>query len=385
MGTRIIGCGKALPQRVVSNDDLASIVDTSDEWIRTRTGIGNRHVAIEETATDLGTEAARRALGWDEGGWRLDGETIDPDSIDLLVCMTITPDKVVPSQAALLKARLDLPNAVAFDLNAACAGCVYGLDVASDKLELSAYDRERAERERGGRRTRNDMKRALVVGTERLSRLTDWTDRSTCVLFGDGAGAVLLEWQDDAPGIMSSFLKNTDDTDDVLVVANLFDMSTFPFADAKSACGALSCAGMRADADDETVAALRESGFADRDDAMESQFIAMAGQPVFKFATAAMVEAALEACDRAGISLDEVKCIVPHQANERIIRYAAKKLGVSEDLFQISIEEVGNTSASSVLMALTDAYEAGRIQTGDNVLLMGFGGGLTAGALLFRA
>ena len=383
MGTRVIGCGKALPQRVVSNDEMSTIVDTNDEWIRTRTGIGNRHVAIEETTTDLGAAAARRAMGWDAGGWRLDGETIDPESIDLLVCMTITPDKVVPSQAALLKARLGLPNAVAFDLNAACAGCIYGLDVASDKLELSAYDRERAGE--GGRRTRNDMKRALVIGSERLTRLTDWTDRSTCVLFGDGAGAVLLEWQDDEPGIIASFLKNTDDVDDVLVVANLYDMSTFPFADAKTAYGELSCAGMRADASDEVVAAMREAGFTEHDDEMGSPFIDMAGQAVFKFATSAMPEAAREVCERAGITLDDVKCIVPHQANERIIRYAAKKLGVSEDLFQISIEEVGNTSASSVLMALADAYEAGRIQTGDNVLLVGFGGGLTAGALLFRA
>lgn len=383
MGSRIIGCGKALPQRVVSNDDLAEVVDTSDEWIYTRTGIKNRRVAIEETATDLGCEAAERALGWTEGGWRLEEERIDPASIDLLICMTITPDMVVPSQAALLKARLGLPNAVAYDLNAACAGCIYGLDVASGMLELSAFDARRAA-ESGGRLTRNPMKRALVVGAERLTRLVDWTDRSTCVLFGDGAGAVLLEWRDDAPGILSSFLKNTDDVDDVLVVSNLFDMSTFPFADVPVARGELSCAGMRADASDEMVAALRQAGCSEPIEAMGSPFIAMQGQAVFKFATSAMTEAAKAVCERAGVLLQDVKCIVPHQANERIIRYAAKKLGVSEELFQVSIAEVGNTSASSVLMALADALCSGRIEVGDDVLLVGFGGGLTAGAILFQ-
>lgn len=384
MGSRIIGCGKALPQRVVSNDDLAEIVDTSDEWIYTRTGIKNRRIAIEETTTDLGCAAAERALGWKAGGWRLADDEIDPASIDLLVCMTITADMVVPSQAALLKARLGLTNAVAFDLNAACAGCIYGLDVASSMLELSAFDGRRAA-ESGSPRTRNAMKRALVVGAERLTRLVDWTDRSTCVLFGDGAGAVLLEWQDDAPGILSSFLKNTDDADGVLVVPNFFDMSTFPFADVPRACGELSCAGMRVDADDETVGALRAAGCAEPIEGMSNPLIGMQGQAVFKFATSAMTEAAKTVCARADVPLSEVKCIVPHQANERIIRYAAKKLGVPEDLFQVSIAEVGNTSASSVLMALADAFVGGRIEKGDAVLLVGFGGGLTSGAILFRA
>ncbi len=383
MGSRIIGCGKALPQRVVSNDDLAEFVDTSDEWIYTRTGIKNRRIAIEETTTDLGCEAAEKALGRIEGGWCLDGETIDPASIDLLICMTISPDMVVPSQAALLKARLGLPNAVAFDLNAACAGCIYGLDVASSMLELSAFDGRRVAD--GGRRTRNAMKRALVVGSERLTRLVDWTDRGTCVLFGDGAGAVLLEWRDDDPGILASFLKNTDDVDDVLVTPNFFDMSTFPFAPAATARGELSCAGMRIDAPDETVAALRAQQGGEVLEAMESAFIIMQGQAVFKFATSAMTEAAQAVCERADVPLSAVKCIVPHQANERIIRYAAKKLGVSEDLFQVSIAEVGNTSASSVLMALADAYASGRIEEDDPVLLVGFGGGLTAGAILFQA
>lgn len=384
MGCKIIGCGKALPERRVTNDELAGLVDTSDEWIVSRTGIRERRIAVEETATELGATAARRALGSEAGGWReAGGAAIDPDSIDLVVCMTISGDAVVPSQAALLKAALGLPNAVAFDLNAACAGCVYGLDVASSMLELSALDQKAAAAE-GRPARRNPMRRALVVGTERLTRLVDWTDRATCVLFGDGAGAVVLEWDEDAPGVLSSFLKNTDDADGVLTAANAFDMTTFPFGDPIASAGPCSVA----------VATLND-GAAARAAAIEpcpesyegarNPFIVMEGPAVFKFASNAMAEAACAVLERAGLSIDDVSCIVPHQANERIIRYAAKKLGIGMDRFQVSLGSVGNTSASSVLMALTDAYLTGRIQPGDAVMLVGFGGGLTSGALLYRA
>lgn len=363
MGCRIAGCGKALPQLTVTNDDLAGLVDTSDEWIVERTGIHRRHIAIGETATDLAAAACGDALA--RAG-------LAPADIDLLICMTISPDSVVPSQASLIRARMGLGNAIAFDLNAACTGCIYGMEVASTMIEASMLS-QGASSPLAHRR--NPLRRALVVGAERLSRITDWTDRATCVLFGDGAGAVVLEWSAEAPGILGSFLKNTDDDTLCLTCDQSFDMSTFPFAE-EAAC--------------ESVGAVMGIEAVDKEGnpagiAPHLPFIRMQGQRVFKFATAAIVEAAREVCGRAEVSLDEVSCIVPHQANDRIIRYAAKKLGVPYERWQVSIGEVGNTSASSVLMALSDAYAAGRIQAGDKVMLVGFGGGLTSGALLFVA
>lgn len=384
MGCAIVGCGKALPERVVTNDEMSSLVDTSDEWIASRTGIRERRVAVAETATGLGAAAARRALGAEPGGWRPEGAgPIDPASIDLVVCMTISGDVVVPSQAAMLKAALGLPNAVAFDLNAACSGCVYGLDVASQMLEVSALAEAAAAEGRAVPR-RNPMRRALVVGAERLTRLVDWTDRSTCVLFGDGAGAVVLEWQPGADGILSSFLKNTDDVDGVLTVANAFDMTTFPFGGALEATGEATVAvATLVEGAEQAIEGLERYG--EGHQGATTPFIVMQGQAVFKFASSAMAEAACAVLERAGATIDEVKCIVPHQANERIIKYAAKKLGIGLERFQVSLASVGNTSASSVLMALADAYLAGRIQPGDLVMLVGFGGGLTSGALLYRA
>lgn len=383
MGCKIIGCGKALPERVVTNDELAGLVDTSDEWIVTRTGIRERRVAVGETATDLGAMAARRALGAEAGGWREAEGAVDPASIDLVVCMTISGDTVVPSQAAMIKAALGLPNAVAFDVNAACAGCVYGMEVATQMLEMSAIDQRAAAAE--GRPPRsNPMRRALVVGAERLTRLVDWTDRATCVLFGDGAGAVVLDWREDEPGVLSSFLKNTDDPEGVLTVANAFDMTTFPFGGAIEAVGKHSVAA--ATLNDGTAAALdAPEACPEGYEGAHNPYINMQGQAVFKFASNAMAEAALAVLERAGLGIDKVKCIVPHQANERIIKYAAKKLGIGLDRFQVSLASVGNTSASSVLMALADAYLDGRIEPDDVVMLVGFGGGLTAGALLYRA
>ncbi len=377
MGCKITGYGKALPRLSVSNDDMAKIVDTSDEWIVTRTGIHERRIAVEETSTDLAARAAQQAL--ERAG-------VAPEDVDLIVCMTITPDAVVPSQSCLLKVRLGASHAVAFDLNAACTGCIYGVEVASEMMEASAFDRERAAAA-GTSPRRNDVRRALVVGVERLSRLTDWNDRATCVLFGDGAGAVLLEWDDDAPGVLASFLKNTDDVALSLGCSNEFDLSTFPFGEPVEKTklheaeerGIAGAAVVRLDEEELTAETQVDRVMS------AGPFIRMHGQRVYKFATAAMAEAIEKVLERAGVSIDEVKCIVPHQANERIIKYAAKKVGKPMDLFQVSIGHVGNTSASSVLMALDDAYEAGRIQPGDKVILVGFGGGLTSGAILFEA
>ena len=210
MGSTIIGCGKSLPKLEVANDELKALVDTNDEWISTRTGIRSRHVAVEETATDLAEAAARQALGLADGGWREDGEAIDPASIDLVIYATITPDVLVPSAAGLLRRRLGLENAIAFDLNAACTGFVYGLTVAECMMAGSTAGAP-------GAAGRNPVRRALVVGAERLTRVTGWSDRNTCVLFGDGAGAAVLEWNENRPGIMSSFITNADDDTNALL------------------------------------------------------------------------------------------------------------------------------------------------------------------------
>ncbi len=362
MGCKITGTGKALPEKVVTNDDLSHIVDTSDEWIVERTGIRNRHIACAETSTDLAAAAGRAAL---------DASGHADDQIDLLICMTITPDSVVPSQACLVKARLGLSNAIAFDLNAACAGCVYGIEVAARMIGASAtvgLPGAAALHLPSG----NPIRRALVIGVDRLSRITDWTDRSTCVLFGDGAGAVVLEWDADAPGILSGYLQNTDDDTLALVCDQERDLTTFPF-------GAIT---------QENAGAIMARSVAEPAEELDREhrpFISMQGQKIFKWASKAMAEAVRIACERADVRLDEVSLIVPHQANERIIRFAAKKLKLPLELFQISIQDVGNTSASSALMALADAYAAGRINEGDKVVVAGFGGGLTLGAILYVA
>lgn len=383
MGCVIAGAGKALPKRVVTNDELSELVDTSDEWIVTRTGIRQRRIALDETSTDLGAAAAAAAL--EQAG-------VQACDVDLLICMTITPDAVIPSQACLLRARLGCSGAVAFDLNAACTGCIYGIEVASSMLSAANV----------APHAHNRMRRALVVGVERLSRLVDWADRATCVLFGDGAGAVVLEWREDEPGVLASVLKNTDDTTLSLACGNEFNAHELPFASEGLAAGSGAedlaaeepapeglAGAARTPAADGLVGAVQAPSepvepAGDLGD-LSHPFIQMQGQRVFKFATAAMTEAVCEACSRAGISLDEVDLIVPHQANERIIRYAAKKLGLPMDRFQVSIAQVGNTSASSVLMALADAYATGRVRPGSKVVLAGFGGGLTSGALVYVA
>lgn len=353
MGCKITGWGKALPQLTVTNNDLAAIVDTTDEWIVERTGIRQRHVATAETTTDLASEAGTQAL--EQAG-------LAPEDIDLLICMTITPDAIIPSQACLVKARMRLANAVAFDLNAACSGCIYGIDVASSMMAASMGGI--------GGCQRNPIKNALVIGVDCLSRIVDWTDRATCVLFGDGAGAAVISWDEEEPGILATYLRNVDDSQLYLACDAVYDLSTLPFPQSGTPT---------------PVAVIVGTQPAEGGEESYRPFISMQGQKVFKFAATVMAEAVETVCQRAGVPLEEAACIVPHQANERIIRFASKKMGVPMERFQVSIEEVGNTSASSVLMALADAFEGQRIRPGDKVILVGFGAGLTYGALMFQA
>lgn len=357
MGCALIGCGKALPALEVQNDELKALVDTNNEWIVTRTGIESRHIAVEETNLDLAERAAREALGWDEGGWC--ERRIEPEEIDLLIVCTITADHLVPSEASSLRLRLGLSNAIAFDLNAACTGFVYGATVAEALMAASAAGI-------AGAAGRNAVRRALVVGAERLSRITDWQERSTCVLFGDGAGAGVFEWDEARAGIMGSHLVNEDDPTGALECALNYDMPA-PFTA------------------DGIVPQANAEALVQEQAGNPKQAITMDGQRVFKFAARAMADAVTTVLDNAGLSLDDVACIIPHQANERIVKFAAKKLDCPMDKFHLCIAHAGNTSAASVPMALADAYESGRIQRGDKVVLVGFGGGFTSGALVYEA
>ena len=358
VGSVIIGSGKSLPERVVTNDELGQIVDTTDEWIVPRTGIHTRHIAVHETGTDLGAQASARALGLEAGGW-LREEAIDPASIDMIICPTLTADAHFPSQAALIRERIGAVNAVCFDMSCACSGCVYGTSTADMLLLASATDRAAADTA-GRSPRRNVLRRILVVATERLSRLVDWTERETCILFGDGAGAVVMEWRDDADGMLSSYMENTDDADRVLWCDSAFCDRPLPFSaaseDAAAAAAALTC----------------------------DPYMRMAGQAVFKFATSAMVRCIGEALDRAGLAPADITLFAPHQANERIIRYAAKKMDLPMERFQVSIDHMGNVSGASALIALNEALVEGKLKQGDVACMAGFGGGLTAGACVFR-
>jgi 3-oxoacyl-[acyl-carrier-protein] synthase-3 len=378
LGATIVGSGKALPALNVVNDSLQALVDTNDEWISSRTGIKSRHIAITETNSDLACVAALRAMG--QNGEGFTGESlgwtkspVSPDSIDLVVYATITPDVTVPSAAALLKRKLGLTNAVAFDINAACTGFIYGLSIAQSMMAASNAP---------GARTRK-YTRALVIGSERLTRLTNWEDRSTCVLFGDGAGAAVLEWDSAKPGIISSVLVNEDDEKNSLTCPNNFT-APFPFDEAgpldASAHAGKALADPAANTINETLNVPEEVARG-----AARQTINMEGQAVFKFASRSMGEAITQVCAQAEISLDEVALIVPHQANERIIKYAAKRLGLPLEKFQLSMDHTGNTSSASVPMALADAYANSRICPGDKVIVVAFGGGLTYGACLFEA
>lgn len=318
MYAKITGVGSYLPAQAVSNDDLvARGVDTSDEWIATRTGIRNRHLAEPgQTSSDLGFEAARRAL---------EMAGVDAAELDLIIVATSTPDFIFPSTACLLQSKLGNKGATCFDVQAVCAGFVYALSIAEKFVRSGSH------------------KKALVVGAEVFSRILDWNDRGTCVLFGDGAGAVVLE-ASDAPGILATALH----------------------ADG-SHHGILSVPG--------NVAGGAVIG---------DPFLRMDGQAVFKFAVRVLADVAAEACAAAGVATSDVDWLVPHQANLRIIDSTGKKLGIPSDKVVVTVDRHGNTSAASVPLALDTAVRDGRIQRGQKVLLEGVGGGFTWGAVLFQ-
>ena len=312
--SRIAGTGSFLPPRVVTNDELAQRLDTSDAWIRERTGIAQRHIADEsQGSSDLALEAGRHAL---------DAAGIDAGAIDLIIVATSTPDYIFPSTACLLQAKLGVKNCPAFDVQAVCTGFVYGLAIA-DQFVRSGQARC-----------------ALVVGAEVFSCIMDWNDRGTCVLFGDGAGAVVLVAAE-KPGIHSSVLRS----------------------DGRQA-GMLSVPG--------NVSGGKIIG---------SPFLQMQGQQVFKFAVKVLDEVGREALAAAGASIADVDWLIAHQANIRILDATARKLGIAASRMIVTVDRHGNTSAASVPLALDVAVRDGRIQPGHRVLLEGVGGGFTWGAV----
>jgi len=315
--SRITGSGSYLPANVVSNDDLAKRMDTSDEWIRSRTGIRQRHIAAaDETSSSLAFEASKAALA---------SAGIGAQDVDLIIVATSTPDYIFPSTACLLQAKLGIKGCAAFDMQAVCSGFVYALATAD------LYIRS------------GQSRCALVVGAEVFSHILDWNDRGTCVLFGDGAGAVVLQ-AGDKPGIMSSALH----------------------ADGSHA-GILSVPG--------SVCGGKATG---------DPFLRMDGPAVFKFAVRVLDEVARETLAKCGQQVGDVDWLIPHQANLRILESTAKRLGLPLEKLIVTVDRHGNTSAASVPLALDLAIRDGRIKSGDKVMLQGVGGGFTWGAVLVQ-
>jgi 3-oxoacyl-[acyl-carrier-protein] synthase-3 len=316
----IIGTGKYVPERILTNRDLEQMVETNDEWIVTRTGIRERRIAAPEQATsDLAyhaSEAALKAAG------------ITAEELDLIIVATITPDMFFPSTACLLQEKLGAKKAAAFDLSAACSGFIYGLATASNMIATGMY------------------KHVLVVGAECLSRITDYTDRNTCILFGDGAGAVVLGPVPEGRGFRSFELGADGAGGELLKV-----------------CGG----GSRLPSTEQTIAD-------------KQHYIYMAGSEVFKFAVRIMGNAAEEALRKAGMNKGDIDLLIPHQANIRIIQSALNRLDLPEEKSMINLHNYGNVSAASIPIALAEAVEQSRVKEGDCIVLVGFGGGLTWGA-----
>lgn len=320
----ILGVGSYLPERIMTNVDMEKIVDTSDEWIRSRTGIEQRHIADEDTATsDLATKAALRAL---------EDANVSAEEIDLILVATITPDMLLPSTACIVQDNIGAKKATCFDLGAACSGFLYGLDVAKQFIATGVYNK------------------ILVIGAEAMSRILNWKDRNTCILFGDGAGAVVLGATEEGKGILSMVTGSDGAGAKLLKVP---------------------AGGSRMPATIETV-----------ENALHT--VQMDGSEVFKFAVRTMGRASKEALEKSGHGLSDIDYLVPHQANIRIINSAAKKLKLDMDKVHINLNKVGNMTAASIPVALDEAVKTGKIKKDDIVVMVGFGAGLTWGSCVIK-
>lgn len=320
----VTGWGIATPEKILTNQELAKMVDTSDEWIKSRTGIEQRHIAAKgETTASMAALAACRAL---------EPTTIDARDIDLIIVATSSPEHIFPSTASLVQDEIGAVHAGAFDLSAACTGFIYALNMAAQAIRTGSIEN------------------ALVIGSETLSRYVNWEDRGTCILFGDGAGAFVLQASEKPGGILSCVMRSDGSGGNLL---------------------SLPAGGSKLPASHETI---------DR----KQHTIQMNGREVFRFATRVMAAATREAVDQAGLDLDDVELVIPHQANQRIIESAARGLRMPMDRFMVNVNHYGNTSTASIPLAFHEAMEKGRVRDGNHIVLVGFGAGLTWGALAMQ-
>lgn len=317
----IAGTGSYLPEHVMTNEDLTELVDTSDEWIVTRTGIKTRRISTGESTSDLAYEAAVRALS---------NANIGAEELDLIICATVTPDSFMPSVACIIQDRLGAVKAAAFDLTAACTGLIYAMVTASAFIESGMYQN------------------IMVIGAETLSKVLDWSDRSTCVLFGDGAGAVILSASESKKGIISANLLSNGSKQEFLC------LSAVPMSN--------------------PLKKIEDNSF--------HPSITMNGQEVFKFAVRSITDHIKQVLEKADLKAEEIRYIIPHQANYRIIEMAAKLSGLPLEKFYMNLEHYGNTSAATIGIALDEMAADHLLQDGDKLILVGFGAGMTSGAVL---
>ncbi len=311
----ISGCAKYVPEKIVKNEELTKYVETTDEWITSRTGIKERRISLNQNTSDLAYEAAKQ---------------LDYKDVDAIIVATFTPDRLAPVTANFLAKKLGLENVSAFDLGAGCSGFVYAMEVATGLIQANIH------------------KKVLVVGSEVISKEVDWNDRNTCILFGDGAGAVILE-RSEEPKVFSTYTKSKSDIDDVLSVGGV------PF-----------------------------NNLFNGNDEEPSMVVQMDGTKVYKFAVGAVADGINNALTRANLTLDDIKVIIPHQANERIINAVSKGTKIPLNKFFINIGSYGNTSSASIPIALAEAIENKVLKKGDKALLVGFGAGLAWGSLIFE-
>ena len=320
--SKILYTGKYVPEKIVSNNDLSNIVETNDEWIVSRTGIGKRHVSLWENTSDIAAKAAELILN--KGN-------IDPLKIELIIVATVSPDYITPSTACLVQSKINAKDAIAFDVNAACSGFVYALSIADKFIKSGVY------------------KNALVIGAEILSKHVDWSDRGTCVLFGDGAGGVFVERSEEPTGLLC---------EDIGSDGSKGMSLTGGFAPPVNAFNNI--------------------------EKTNDIYLSMDGRAVFEFATRQIPKSILKLIEKSDINIDEIKYIIPHQANSRIVEVIAKKTKIPMEKFYLNMFDYGNTSSASIPIALAEMVEKGLITKGDKFIVTGFGGGLTWGSMLIE-
>ena len=320
--SKIICFESYVPEKIITNDELSNIVDTSHEWIYTRTGISKRRISTVENTSDLAINVGKALIK---------SSNIEPEDIDIIIVATITPDHLTPSTACIVQGAIGAKNALAFDINVACSGFVYALSIADKFLKSGLY------------------KTALVIGAETLSKIVDWSDRGTCVLFGDGSGGALLVASEDENSIIAEDLKADGTCWQAITGGSIGINNTF-------------------------IKDKKENPF----------FLQMNGRDVFKFATKTVPTSVQQVLDKSNLSLDDIKYIVPHQANLRIVEVVAKKLEVDLDKFYLNLQDYGNTSAASIPIALAEMSKKGILKKDDKIIITGFGAGLTWASMLIK-